>query len=121
MRYGTPFKRSSLENKFKHHPYRTSSERTARSDGFQRIEQYANQIALVAITGASNVTGGINPIHHLAESAHAVGAQIIVDCAQLAPHRKIIMLPPDDPKLLDYVTISEHKIYAPLGTGALIG
>ncbi len=86
-----------------------------------KIEQYANQIALVAITGASNVTGFINPIHHLAESAHSVGAQIIVDCAQLAPHRKIEMLPPDDPKHLDYVTISGHKMYAPLGTGALIG
>ena len=86
-----------------------------------KIEQYANQIALVAITGASNVTGFINPIHHLAESAHSVGAQIIVDCAQVAPHRKIEMLPPDDPKHLDYVTISGHKMYAPLGTGALIG
>ena len=86
-----------------------------------KIEQYANQVALVAITGASNVTGFINPIHHLAEIAHTVGAQIVVDCAQLAPHRKIEMLPPDDPKHLDYVAISGHKMYAPLGTGALIG
>jgi len=86
-----------------------------------KIEQYANQVALVAITGASNVTGYINPIHHLAECAHAVGAQIVVDCAQLAPHRKIDMLPPDNPKHFDYVAISGHKMYAPLGTGALIG
>ncbi len=86
-----------------------------------KIEKYTNQVALVAITGASNVTGYINPIHELAESAHSVGAQIVVDCAQLAPHRNIEMLPQEDPKHLDYVTISGHKMYAPLGTGALIG
>jgi selenocysteine lyase/cysteine desulfurase len=78
-------------------------------------------VALVAITGASNVTGFLNPIHRLAEKAHAAGAQILADCAQLAPHRKVDMRPLDDPAHLDYVTISAHKMYAPFGTGALIG
>jgi len=86
-----------------------------------KLAQYANRVALVAITGASNVTGFINPISSLAEKAHSVGAQIVVDCAQLAPHRKVNMRSLDDPKHLDYVTISGHKMYAPLGTGALIG
>ena len=49
------------------------------------------------------------------------GAQILVDCAQLAPHRKVDMLPHDDPRHLDYVTLSAHKLYAPFGTGALVG
>ena len=53
--------------------------------------------------------------------AHAAGAQILVDCAQLAPHRAIDMGALDDPRHLDYVALSAHKMYAPFGTGALIG
>lgn len=86
-----------------------------------QLDKYRNQVALVAVTGASNVTGFINPIHRLAEKAHAVGAQIIVDCAQLAPHRKIEMLSLEDPAHLDYITLSAHKMYAPFGSGALVG
>ncbi len=85
------------------------------------LRRYAGRIALVAITGASNVTGYLNPIHRLAEKAHAAGAHILVDCAQLAPHRSVDMRPLDDPGHLDYVTISAHKMYAPFGTGALVG
>lgn len=82
---------------------------------------YEGRIALVAISGASNVTGFINPIHRLAEKSHAAGAQILVDCAQLAPHRKIDMLDLLNPSHLDYVAISGHKMYAPFGSGALVG
>jgi cysteine desulfurase/selenocysteine lyase len=85
------------------------------------LSRYANRVALVAITGASNVTGYINPIRRLAEKAHAAGAQFLADCAQLAPHRKVDMRPLADPSHLDYVTISAHKMYAPFGTGALVG
>jgi cysteine desulfurase/selenocysteine lyase len=85
------------------------------------LSRYANRIALVALTGASNVTGFINPIHRLAEKAHAIGALFLVDCAQLAPHRKIDMLSLDQPDHLDFITLSAHKMYAPFGTGALIG
>jgi len=87
----------------------------------QALDKYSDQVALVAITGASNVTGFINPYYRLAEKSHKVGAKIALDCAQLAPHRKIDMLPVEDPAHLDYVTISAHKLYAPFGTGALIG
>jgi len=86
-----------------------------------QLDRYRGQVALVAITGASNVTGYIIPIHRLADKAHAAGAQILVDCAQFAPHRAIDMRSLDDPSHLDYVTISAHKMYAPFGTGALIG
>jgi cysteine desulfurase/selenocysteine lyase len=85
------------------------------------LEKYSNQVALVAITGASNVTGFINPYHRLAEKTHRIGAKIAIDCAQLAPHRKIEMLPIEDPAHIDFVTLSAHKLYAPFGTGALIG
>jgi cysteine desulfurase/selenocysteine lyase len=90
--------------------------------GFDKnLELYRDHIALVAITGASNVTGYINPIYRLAEKAHNIGAQIFVDCAQLAPHRKVDMRSLDDPTHIDYISISAHKLYAPFGTGALIG
>lgn len=82
---------------------------------------YAGRVALVTITGASNVTGFINPVHRLAEKAHAAGAQIAVDCAQLAPHRKVAMGKLEEPAHLDYVILSAHKMYAPFGTGALVG
>jgi cysteine desulfurase/selenocysteine lyase len=91
-------------------------------DDFEaQLSRYADQIALVTLTGASNVTGYLNPIHRLAEKVHSAGAMFMVDCAQLAPHRKIDMLPLDDPAHLDFISISAHKMYAPYGTGALIG
>ncbi|MFZ6027110.1 MAG: aminotransferase class V-fold PLP-dependent enzyme [Chloroflexota bacterium] len=86
-----------------------------------QLEKYAGHVALVAITGASNVTGYLNPIHRLAEKAHRAGAMIFADCAQLAPHRAVSMLALDDPAHLDFVAISGHKLYAPYGTGALVG
>jgi selenocysteine lyase/cysteine desulfurase len=85
------------------------------------LQQHAGRVRLVAISGGSNVTGAIAPAHRLAAQAHAAGAQIFVDCAQLAPHRAIDIGALGDPGHLDYVAISGHKMYAPFGTGALIG
>jgi len=91
------------------------------SDLDRRLAQHAGRVKLVAITGASNVTGHLPDIHRIAEKAHRAGAQILVDAAQLAPHRRISMGALDDPAHLDYVALSAHKMYAPFGTGALIG
>jgi cysteine desulfurase / selenocysteine lyase len=99
----------------------TPEGRLDEEDFDRQLDRYKNRVALVTITGASNVTGFINPIHRLAEKAHAAGAQICVDCAQLAPHRKVDVGALEDPSHLDYITISAHKLYAPFGTGALIG
>ena len=85
------------------------------------LAAYAGRIALVTVTGASNVSGFIQPIHRLAAKAHAAGARILVDAAQLAPHRQVDMKPDDDPEHLDFVALSAHKMYAPFGTGALVG
>jgi cysteine desulfurase / selenocysteine lyase len=85
------------------------------------LRQYAGRVKVVAVTGASNVTGYINPVHKIAEWAHAAGAQILVDVAQLAPHRAVDMRPDGDTAHLDYVALSAHKMYSPFGTGALIG
>ena len=87
----------------------------------RQLALHAGRVALVSISGASNVSGYLQPIHRLARKSHAAGARILVDCAQLAPHRRVDMLPDDDPEHLDFVTLSAHKMYAPYGTGALIG
>jgi len=91
------------------------------ADFEEKLDKYADRLALVSITGGSNVTGFINPYYEIAEQAHAVGAQICVDCAQLSPHRPVDMLELDDPRHLDYVSISAHKLYSPFGSGALVG
>jgi selenocysteine lyase/cysteine desulfurase len=85
------------------------------------LGRHAGQVRLVAVTGGSNVTGHMPDIHSIAARAHAAGAEIVVDCAQLAPHRPVNMGPLSDPAHLDYVALSAHKIYAPFGTGALVG
>jgi cysteine desulfurase/selenocysteine lyase len=85
------------------------------------LERFAGRVRIVAVTGGSNVTGHLPDIHRIAAKAHAAGAQIFVDAAQLAPHRAIDMRTLDDPAHLDYIAISAHKMYAPFGTGVLIG
>ena len=87
----------------------------------RKLAQYADRLALVTVSGASNVTGFIQPVHDLARKVHAHGARILVDAAQLAPHRRVDMRSDDDPEHLDFVVLSAHKMYAPFGTGALIG
>lgn len=93
-----------------------------REDDLERkLRQHAPRVALVALSGASNVTGFVNPIHDAARLAHRYGAHIFIDAAQLAPHRPISMRSHDDPSHLDFVAFSAHKVYAPYGSGALIG
>ena len=87
----------------------------------RRLAEHAGRVALLAVSGASNVTGVVPPIHRLAEKVHAAGGRILVDAAQLAAHRPIDMRPHDDPGHLDFVALSAHKMYAPFGSGALIG
>jgi len=99
----------------------TSEGSIDREDFLQLLERYGKRIKLIAISGASNVTGHLPDIHWFAEQAHQVGAQIFVDCAQLAAHRSIDMKRLDDPKHLDYIAFSAHKMYAPFGCGALVG
>ena len=86
-----------------------------------KLQMYNGRVKLVTVTGASNVSGYINPIHEIAALAHAHGALACIDCAQLAPHRPIDMQPHGAPGHLDFVAISAHKIYAPFGSGALVG
>ncbi len=86
-----------------------------------QLTKYQGRVKLVAVTGASNVTGYVNDYHQLAKLAHQAGAQILVDSAQLAPHRVIDIKQLSNPGHIDYIVVSAHKFYAPFGTGALIG
>jgi len=87
----------------------------------QVLKREGRKVKLVAVTGASNITGIILPVHDIAEWTHAVGASLFVDAAQLAPHRRINILSDDDPGHIDFLALSAHKMYAPFGAGALIG
>ncbi|MGW1022396.1 aminotransferase class V-fold PLP-dependent enzyme [Streptomyces sp. NPDC002577] len=73
--------------------------------------------ALVCVTGASNVTGELWPVRELAAAAHAHGARIVLDAAQLAPHHAVSVTELD----VDWVAFSGHKLYAPFGSGVLAG
>ena len=103
------------------HIQATAEGRFDEDDFDRQLAKYGQRIALVAVTGASNVSGFIQPIHRLARKAHAAGARILVDAAQLAPHRQVDMKRDDDAEHIDFVVLSAHKMYAPFGTGALIG
>ncbi len=99
----------------------TPDGRIDENDFREKISRFGSKIKLIAVSGASNVTGFINPIHTYARWAHAIGAQIMVDAAQLVPHRPIDMKMKGDPEHLDYIAFSAHKMYAPFGVGVLVG
>jgi selenocysteine lyase/cysteine desulfurase len=71
------------------------------------------------VTGASNVTGYLPDIGLLADLAHRYGAKIFVDAAQLVAHRPLRLIAGE--RELDFVAFSGHKMYAPFGSGALVG
>lgn len=79
------------------------------------------KIKLLAVTGASNLTGYKPQIYELARLAHSYGAKIFVDACQLLQHEQIDMLPNDDPCHIDFIAFSGHKMYAPFGAGVLVG
>ncbi|WP_227984751.1 aminotransferase class V-fold PLP-dependent enzyme [Nocardia spumae] len=88
-------------------------------------ELCAEPAALLAITGASNVTGEVLPLAELTAIAHRRGARILVDAAQLAPHRRIDLRSFASEESggtgIDYLAFSGHKLYAPFGAGVLVG
>ena len=72
---------------------------------------------MVAISHISNALGTINPIKEMIDASHRVGAAILIDGAQAAPHISIDVQELD----ADFYCISGHKMYAPTGIGALYG
>ena len=94
---------------------------TINKEDFQaKLRQFGPRLKIVAITGASNVTGYINDLDYFARETHRAGAVIVVDAAQLAPHRPLNMKPDDPECYIDYAVFSAHKMYAPFGVGVLV-
>lgn len=78
-----------------------------------------HDVKLVAVTGASNVTGDLPDVHRIARLAHAQGARILVDGAQLLAHARIDVRPEGDPGHIDFLAAAGHKAYAPFGASFL--
>lgn len=81
----------------------------------KNVRQHRARLKLIAITGASNLSGYIPDIPRIAGLAHSAGALLFVDAAQLAPHRPIDMTK----SKIDALAFSAHKVYAPFGLGVL--
>jgi len=72
---------------------------------------------IVSIVHMSNVLGSVAPVAEISEMARSVGATMIVDAAQSAPH-----MPLDVSQLgADYLAFSAHKMLGPTGVGVLWG
>lgn len=80
-----------------------------------------NKVKLVAVTGASNVTGFLPDIYQIARMAHSYGARILVDAAQLLAHLPINVKPNNDESHIDFLAAAGHKAYAPFGSAFLFG
>ena len=77
----------------------------------------SDQTQLVFVNHVSNALGTINPIERILQKAHAVGARVLIDGAQAAPH-----IPTDLQALdIDYYVTSAHKLCGPTGIGMLYG
>jgi cysteine desulfurase/selenocysteine lyase len=72
---------------------------------------------IVSVTGMSNVLGTLLPLEEIVSAAHAVGALVVVDGAQLVPHAKVDVTALD----IDFLTISGHKMLGPTASGGLYG
>ena len=80
-------------------------------------ELLTERTKILAITGQSNVLGTLPPLKELASAAHAVGAIVVVDGAQLVPHNPVDVIDLG----IDFLTISGHKMLGPTASGGLYG
>ncbi len=87
----------------------------------EKLVRYNGRVKYISVTGASNVTGYLNEIHKIAKIAHKYNSKIIVDGAQLVPHKRINMSGNNSDEIIDFLIFSGHKLYAPFGGGIIIG
>ena len=85
------------------------------------LDAYKNLLGdntrIVAIGHISNALGSVNPVTELTALAHAVGAVVLLDGAQAAPHTSLDMAALD----CDFYAFSGHKLFGPTGIGVLYG
>ncbi len=82
-------------------------------EAFKRILNQNTKV--VVITAVSNVMGNTVPVKEITRLAHEVGAHVVVDAAQAAPHIKLDVRDLD----CDYLAFSGHKMLGPTGIGVL--
>ena len=80
-------------------------------------ELLTEKTKMVFVNHVSNALGSINPIETIIEKAHEVGAQVLIDGAQAAPHIQADVQALD----VDFYTVSAHKMCGPTGVGVLYG
>lgn len=85
------------------------------------LQKYQGDVSYVAVTAASNVTGIINPIHEIAQLAHAYGAYVVVDGSQIVA-RQSVNVGQNVPhsRNIDAFIFSGHKVYAPGSPGVMV-
>ncbi len=85
------------------------------------MEKYTQLLSsktkVVFVNHVSNALGTINPIESIIAQAHKIGAAVLIDGAQAAPHIKADLQALD----VDFYTVSAHKICGPTGVGILYG
>jgi len=87
----------------------------------EMVQKHGDKLNYIAVTGASNVTGSLTPLHELAQLAHSVGAYLVVDASQMIAHAPVSMQDKSiDNADIDVLVFSGHKIYAPGSPGAVI-
>lgn len=80
-------------------------------------KKLSSKTKIVAVAEISNVLGVRTPVEIITKMAHDVGAVAVIDCAQSIPHKKVDVQAMD----ADFIAFSAHKMYAPMGIGALYG
>ena len=85
------------------------------------FEEFENLLSektkLVFLNHVSNALGTVNPIKKIIDAAHTVGAAVLIDGAQAAPHIKADVQALD----VDFYVVSAHKMCGPTGIGILYG
>ncbi|MBQ1758010.1 MAG: aminotransferase class V-fold PLP-dependent enzyme, partial [Erysipelotrichaceae bacterium] len=76
------------------------------------LTENEGKVKYVTITAASNVTGYVTDVHRVAKMAHAHGARIIVDGAQIVAHREFSMKGATPDEDIDFFVFSAHKMYS---------
>ena len=89
--------------------------------GVLEMEAYkallSEKTKLVLVNHVSNALGTVNPIDQIIKEAHAIGAKVLIDGTQAAPHIKADVQALD----IDFYVTSAHKLCGPTGVGMLYG
>ena len=87
----------------------------------EKLIKHKGNVKFVSLIAASNVTGYVNDLVKIAKIVHKYKAKLIVDGAQIVAHKRIYMTSDVEDENIDFLVFSAHKMYAPFGSGAIVG